>query len=299
MGPDTLKPSVLIVGATGRVGTTALAALDSLPDSSRPQITVYVRRPEAVPATRHPLALVKGDIGNETTLISALAGMDAVLLITGDTRDQVMLERGVIAAARAVGGPRIVKLSAITAGLSPRASFGRFHGLVEDELHASGLPFTILRPTMFFQSLELFAGPVKKSGQLIVPSKQGAVSFVDVHDVGAVAAHVLSSDGHEGKTYTLTGRTAWTMGEVADALSHCIERPIRHTSPPLPLARLMMRLSGDMDWWLSGMVAELFVAIRGGAESMVTSDLATILGRSPTTLEDYLGIRRAFWSAAS
>jgi uncharacterized protein YbjT (DUF2867 family) len=299
MEPDVRKSRALIIGATGRVGAATLAALDSLPDDTRPQVAVYVRRPEAVPATRHPLTVIKGDISDQTTLISALTGIDAALVITGDTRDQATLERTVIAAACAAGRPRIVKLSAITAGLVPRVSFGRVHGIVEDEIRASGLPFTILRPTMFFQSLELFAGPVKKMGQLIAPSQQGAVSFVDVRDVGAVAAHMLSSDGHEGRTYTLTGGAALTMGAVADALSRCIERPVRHMSPPPPLARLMMQLSGDMDWWLSGMVAELFAAIRNGRESIVTSDLARILGRPPTTLEDYLAHSEAFWSAAS
>ena len=155
------RQTVLIIGATGRVGSAVLAALDALPEPDRPHIRALVRRPDAVTATINPIDIVQGDLRDAESLKCAIAGVNTIFLMTGDGRNQVELERGVIDAALGAGLPRIVKLSAITAGLPGRPSFGAFHGEIEDELRPSGLPFTILRPTMFFQSLELFAGPVK------------------------------------------------------------------------------------------------------------------------------------------
>ena len=289
------RQTVLIIGATGRVDAAVLAALHALPEPDRPHIRALVRSPDAVTATINPIDIVKGDLRDVEGLKSAIKGINTIFLMTGDSRDQIELECSVIDAARAVGRPRVVKLSAITAGLPGRPSFGAFHGEIEDELLTSGLPFTILRPTMFFQSLELFAGRVKSSNRLIVPAGQGAVAMIDIADVAAVAAAVITQPGHEGKTYMLTGSTAPTMADVAIALSKAVGRTIAYTSPPLPIARLMMRFAEGMDWWLSGQVTDLFAAIRKGAEAEVSGDVQMLVGHPQTRLETYLSQRLDFW----
>lgn len=286
---------ILIIGATGRVGAAVLAALSALPEQSRPHIRAIVRRPDAAAAIHDPIEIVHGDLRDAAMLKAAIAGVDAIFLVTGDSRDQVMLECGVIAAASSLGRPRIVKLSAVTAGLPTCPSFGAFHGAIEDELRVSGLSYTILRPTMFFQSLELFAGPVKSSNRLVAPAGSGAVAMIDIADVAAVAAAVLIQPGHAGKTYTLTGSAAPTMADVASALTKALGRNIAFSSPPLPIARLMMRFAGGMDWWLSGQVTELFAAIRKGAEAEISGDAPSLLGRTQISLEIYIDRRLDFW----
>ncbi len=289
------RPTVLIIGATGRVGSVVLASLDALPEQDRPHIRALLRRPDAVTAAINPIDIVQGDLRDADSLKSAITGVNTIFLMTGDSRDQVALECGVITAAQAVGRPRIVKLSAITAGLPERPSFGAFHSEIEDDLRASGLPYTILRPTMFFQSLELFAGPVKSSNRLVAPAGQGAIAMIDIADVAAGAVAVITQPGHEGKTYTLTGSTAPTMGDVAVTVGKSLGRTIAYTSPPLPIARLMMRFAGGMDWWLSGQVTDLFAAIRKGAEAEISGDVPMLIGRPQTSLETYLSQRLDFW----
>lgn len=290
-----VRQSVLIIGATGRVGAAVLAALDNLPEPDRPHIRALVRRPDAVAETATPIKIVQGDLRDAATLKSAISGVNTIFLMSGDSRDQVALERGVIAVALASGRPRIVKLSAITAGLPARPSFGAYHGAIEDELRDSGLPFTILRPTMFFQSLELFAGPVKSSNRLIAPAGSGAVAMIDIADVAAVATVVMTQPHHEGQTYSLTGAVALKMADIAAALSKFVGSNITYTNPPLPIARLMMRVVGGMDWWLSRQVTDLFAAIREGGEAEITSDVPYLLGRPQISLETYIATRSDFW----
>jgi NAD(P)H dehydrogenase (quinone) len=290
-----VRPTVLIIGATGRVGAAVLAALDALPEADRPHLRALARRPDAVAPTTNPIAIVAGDLRDTSTLKSAISGVDTIFLMTGDSRDQVSLERGVIAEAVSAGRPRIVKLSAITAGLPARPSFGAFHGAIEDDLRASGLPFTILRPAMFFQSLELFADPVKSANRLIAPAGSGSVAMIDIADVAAVATSVITQPDHEGKIYTLTGAAAPTMADVAAALSKAMGRTISYISPPLLMARLMMRFAGGMDWWLSGQIVDLFSAIRKGAEAEISGDVPPLLGRPQISLETYFVSRLDFW----
>jgi uncharacterized protein YbjT (DUF2867 family) len=290
-----VRPTVLVIGATGRVGVAVLTALDALPAAHRPHIRALARRPDAVAATSNPISIVTGDLRDASALKSAITGVDTIFLMTGDSRDQVALECGVIAAAVAAGRPRIVKLSAITAGLPARPSFGALHGAIEDDLRASGLPFTILRPTMFFQSLELFAGPIKSANRLIAPAGLGAVAMIDIADVAAVATCVITQPNHDRKTYTLTGAAALTMVDVAGALSKNSGRAISYINPPLPIARLMMYFAGGMDWWLSGKITDLFGAIRQGAEAVVHHDVQALLGREPVSIETYISNRSDFW----
>jgi uncharacterized protein YbjT (DUF2867 family) len=292
---DNCRPSVLVTGATGRVGGAVLAALEMLPDEVRPQIRVFARRPEAIPSTSLATTVVQGDLRDGKALSAACRGVDTIFLMTGDSRDQVELECGVIDVAKAQGRSRIVKLSAITAGLPDRPSFGALHGQIEDYLRESGLPFTILRPTMFFQSLELFAGPVKSANRLIAPAGQGTIAMVDIADVAAASVRVMIEPGHDGQTYTLTGATAPAMADVATALSKTMGHKIAYMSPPLFAARLMMRFAGGMDWWLSGYVSALFAAIQKGAEADISDDAARLIGRRQIDLEAYLANRADFW----
>lgn len=287
--------NLLLFGATGQVGGACLRALAGEAGHLRPRVRLVVRRPERLPVVDLPIEVRRGGIEDRAFLESVLMGIDAVLLVTGDDRRQVELETQVIEAAARGGRPRIVKISALTAGLDPRVSFGRAHGAIEDRLKASGVPHTVLRPSFFFQSLELFAPTVRRHRRLIVPAADGAIAFVDLRDVGAAAARALLDPGDDGRTYTLTGAQAWRLDEVAGALAARLGHAVGYSSPPLPVARAMMLASG-MGWWLSGRVIELFAAVRAAAEAQVADDLNRLLGRPALGLDDYLASSWRSWS---
>lgn len=286
---------VLILGATGRVGGAALRALARLDIDRRPDIRVLARHPERLPMLDAAYDVHKGAIEDATSLDAALKGVDAVLLVTGDSPRQVDIECRVIDAATRAGRPHVVKVSAITAGMTPRASFGQTHGAIEDVLRRSGLSYTILRPTFFFQSLELFAEPVRRTKRLIAPAGDGPIAFIDVDDVGIIAARALVEPSPHNATYDLTGPAAWRLSEVAAALGDRLGHPVTYISPPLLLARAMM-LAGGMSLWLSGQVTALFGAIRRGAEARVTGDAEQLLGRRLRDLHSYLDATLGTWS---
>jgi len=273
---------ILLLGATGQVGAATLA---SLPSGA--PVRILARRPEALgaPAVAEVMA---GSANSAADLACAMAGIGTVFLSTGDAGDAVGRETGVIAAAERAGVRRIVRISALTAELRPRVSFGVAHGAIDDRLRASPLTSVILRPSFFFQSLALFADPVRALGCLLLPVREGRIAFVDITDVAAAAARVLIDHSHDGGVLTLTGSHAYNMDEVSAALSRRLGRKVLHINPPLPVFRLMLRTAGGMSPELAGKVGSLMLACKRNAEADVRPDLERLLGRAPLGLEAYL-----------
>jgi uncharacterized protein YbjT (DUF2867 family) len=274
---------ILLIGATGQVGAATLAAL---PPETR--LRILTRRPAQVPAPPGS-EVIPGNAEDASDVAHAMANIDTLFLASGDAGDSVRRETKIIAAAETAGVARIVRISALTAGLHPRASFGIAHGAVDDRLRASPLAHVILRPSFFFQSLALFADPVRTLGLLLLPVGGGRIAFVDVADVAAAAARLLLDARHDGRVLTLTGPQSLSMAEVAAALSARLGRRIRHRNPPLPIFRLMLRTAGGMSSGLAAQVTSLMQVCAQGAEAEVSPDLEALLGRTPRGLADWLG----------
>src|SRR5438128_11770611 len=87
----------------------------------------------------------------------------------------------------------------------------------EENIEASGLPYTFLRPNGFMQNLVNYnAGTIRSQNAFYGCQGNGAVSVVDIRDFAAVAVIVLAATGHEGKSYALTGGEALTNEQVAE-----------------------------------------------------------------------------------
>ncbi len=290
--------TTLILGPTGRVGGAVVAALRASGDSdTQRRYRLFCRQPPMMSAVDQHIA---GSLDDPSAISRALDGVDRLLLVTGDDPQQLARESAVIdAAAASVMRPFVVKISAITAAMRPPMSFGVMHRAAEDRLIASGLPFAIVRPAMFYQSLEYFMDPVQSMGKIIAAAGTGRVGLVDLADVGAAAAALLvgGPERFAGRMITATGPQSLSFGDVARALSDTIGRSIRHVSPPSLLARPLLKFGAGMDWWLAGQVAALFAAIRMGGEDLVSHDLPVLIGRPVRTLADYLNDNRTLWSA--
>ena len=67
-----------------------------------------------------------------------------------------------------------------------------------------------------------------------------AIPIVDVRDIAAVACSVLIENGHEGKTYTITGPEALTYGQMGEKIGAATGTPVRHVEVPPETARAGM-----------------------------------------------------------
>jgi uncharacterized protein YbjT (DUF2867 family) len=159
-------------------------------------------------------------------------------------------------------------------------------------LDAIGLPVTYLAPIMYMENLLAAADTIRKDGMIFAPAGQGRVGFIAASDVARVAAQVLTSRGHEGQTYVLTGPEALGYADVAARVSAVFAREVGYDDQPAERARELMLASGLSPWQADGTI-ELFEWIRHGATATVTAAVREVTGADSHPLEDWLSEWRA------
>ena len=141
----------------------------------------------------------------------------------------------------------IVKLSGLGTALDSPLRSGRWHAQTERHIADAGLPFTYLHPPFFMQNLLRSAAVIAAQGVLVASMQAGKIAMVDARDVAAVAVAALTSDGHVGKTYTITGPEALSFQEVAQKLAAATGRPVTYQDVPLATVRQEMVAAGLPD----------------------------------------------------
>jgi NAD(P)H dehydrogenase (quinone) len=106
-------------------------------------------------------------------------------------------------------------------------------------------------------------------------------------DIADVATVALTSEGHEGQVYELTGSDALTLAEWAQRLSRGVGREIEFVDETVEEAWESRRPSGEPDWIIEGWVST-YQAIGAGELDKVTDDVERLTGHPPATLEQLL-----------
>ncbi len=286
--------TLLITGATGTVGTTLTAEL-----AGRPGVRALVRTQAA--AQRVAAAGLEPALGafeDAGALDRALDGVETLFLLSpaGD-RDMADAQVRVVDAAAAAGVRRIVKLSSIGADEDGEARIIRAHRDVERHIEASGVAWTHLRPHWFMQN-ELGAAPAVADGQFAAPDV-GRISAVDARDVAAAAARVLTSPGHDGRAYVLTGPEAVSYADAARAYARALGRPVRWEPVTLEEARSAMVAGGLPEAFATGF-AEILARYReGGVTATVSPDLERLLGRPGRSFAAFVADHAAAYTAVA
>jgi uncharacterized protein YbjT (DUF2867 family) len=275
---------LLVTGATGLNGSELIHRLSARGVAVR----ALVRDPAkaAAIAALPNVEIVQGDMARPNTLTAALSGVDRAMLISSSDPMMLDVQTNFIEAAGKAGVKHIVKLSGIMPELDSAFRFARMHGEIEKRLEASGMAFTHLRAGEFMPAYFRQAPNIAAKGAMFLPMEEARIASIDVGDIAEIAAKVLTSPGHEGKTYPLTGPEALTMTEVAAKLSAATGKPIRYVNVP-PEAARQAQLAAGMPPYLADALFELFAERRNGKEAKVWPDAGILLGRPPTSFDDF------------
>ena len=111
-----------------------------------------------------------------------------------------------------------------------------------------------------------------------MPIKDGNIGMIDARDIVDVAVKVLTENGHEGKTYTLTGPASISFHEVAAALSKAVGKQVTYVDVPLETAREGMKGMG-MSEWMSDAMTEYFRAFSEGYGDNTSPDVEKVTGK--------------------
>jgi uncharacterized protein YbjT (DUF2867 family) len=277
--------SVLVTGATGRVGGAALRALrrEGVP-------AVAAVRPGSEGRVEAPW--VPFDFLDSDTWAGALEGVDRILLVRPPAIGDVDPTLNAFV-DRAGQRPVQVAFLSVT-----RAEDSRFipHARVERHLRESGVPCTLLRAGFFAQNLcDAYLEDIRDDDRLVVPAGQGRVAWVDTRDVGEAAARALVTPEPGVRIWTLTGPEACTFGEVAEVLSEVLERRIGYTPASVPGYVRHLRRDRGLPWSRILVQTVLHTALRFGLERRVDPTLERVLGRRPRTVADTVRDHRRLW----
>jgi uncharacterized protein YbjT (DUF2867 family) len=275
---------ILVTGATGVNGNALLRRLSV----SGVAVRALVRNParaDAIAALPH-VEIAQGDMARPETLAAALRDVDRAMLISSSDPMMLDVQSNFIDAAVKAGVRHVVKLSGIMPELDSAFRFARMHGEIEKKLEASGMAFTHLRAGEFMTAYFRQVPAIAAKGAIFLPMADARIASIDVDDIAEIAAKVLTGAGHEGRTYPLTGPQALTMAEVAEMLSAATGKTIRYVNVPPEDAR-QAQLAGGMPPYLADALFELFAERRNGKEAKVWPDAEILLGRQPTSFDEF------------
>jgi uncharacterized protein YbjT (DUF2867 family) len=271
---------ILISGASGNVGSEVLKQAMAVGMNVR----ATFQSPDKAAKAPAGMEGVIMDYARPETIRLALRGVEKIFLVGPPVRNLPAMEANFIKEVRTAGRKHIVKLSALG---GRESMFPSGHRDSEENIEASGLPYTFLRPNGFMQNLVNYsAGTIRSQNAFYGCQGEGAVSLVDVRDVAAVAVTVLAATGHEGKSYTLTGGEALTNGQVAEKISGVAGRKIRYVDlPPAEFKNAL--LSAGVAEWSADALLDLQRFYREGKASLVTNDVERLTGRKPIMLDQF------------
>lgn len=206
---------ILVTGATGFTGRELVRLLLENGVSTRALVRDQRRAREI--EVLGGVGLVEGDMIRPETLAPALECVDRAMLISSSAPDTGQAQTTFIDAAARAGVGHIVKLSGIMPALDSPFRFARMHAEIERHLERSGVGFTHLRAGELMHTYFRQVPSILATGALRVPMEEERIASIDVGDIAAAAAAVLTTPGHEGKTCPITGPDSLTMTDVAAA----------------------------------------------------------------------------------
>ena len=284
-----MADTILVTGALGNVGSAVVQALSAAGYAPRAADLSVTQLRARYGETVEAVAL---DFGRPETFAAALAGVKRLFLMRPpQITDVKRYLLPFLDAAQTAGIGHVVFLSLIGIEQNRRVP----HYQVEQYLRASALRWTFLRASFFMQNLSgTHRAEIRDRGELYVPVGRGKTSFIDVRDIGAVAAVALTQPGHENTAYDLTGPAALDYDAVAAILSEVLGRTIVYRNPSVP-AFLWRTLRSGAPLPFALVMAFLYTQTRRGMSAFVTDEVARLLGRPPITLRQFAADYRAVW----
>jgi len=277
-------PSILISGATGNIGRELTKRLSALNVPFRAMVRSS-KGAEPI-AALEGAELVVADFNDSDSLANALDGIDRAFLLTNSSERAEDQQISFVDAAKRVGVKHIVKLSQWAADADSPVRFLRYHAAVEQQIRESGLDFTFLRPNLFMQGLLAFRDTIVTQNKFFAAAGDAQISAVDVCDIAEVAAVALTHDGHEGKTYDLTGPEALTHHKMAEKLSHVLKRQVAYVDVP-PEAMKEALIGFGLPLWQADGVVEDYAHYRRGEAATIASGVQDATSTPPRSFDSF------------
>lgn len=284
-----MSSTILVLGALGNVGAEVVKQIIARGDKVR---VADIDVKKLTERFGNAVEAVRFDFTDTATFTETFKDVKKMFLMRPPHLANIQRDMNpAMDAAKRAGVTHVVFLSLI--GIE-KAKFVP-HYKVETYLKKIEMETTFLRCSFFMQNLNtVHRNEIKERNEIFVPVGNTKTSFIDVRDIGRVAALALTQTGHAGKNYDLTGSQALDYWEVTRIMSAVLGREIRyHNSNPLHFFVETIRRGTPFTFALVQM--GLYISTRFGMAKNVTNTVEDLTGQKPIQFQQYMMDYRENW----
>jgi uncharacterized protein YbjT (DUF2867 family) len=290
---------VLVIGATGRVGTEVVKSLLQRGAGVR-ALTRKQPKPGAFPDA---VEITLGDLNDPVSIAEAMKGVDKLFLLIGSESVPVELMQALIAfgLAKRTGIKHVTYVSVYRADQFIEVPHFANKYAVEEAIRAGGVPYTILRPAYFFQNERSLRPALTELGVYPTPAGNEGLAVVDVRDLAEASAISLTEEGHNGKTYDLVSSEMLRGPDAAATWSKLLGKEITYGGhADFDGFEAHMRKTGSPSWraWDLRITFEGFVERGFSNTEDQAARFAALLGHQPRTYSSFAEELAREWAAA-
>ncbi|MGK6352701.1 SDR family oxidoreductase [Parapedobacter sp. DT-150] len=279
---------ILVTGATGHLGSATIAHL--LKNTNPNQLAAFARDGnKATDLKQKGIDVRIGSFDDTASLDQAMQGIDKVLLISGTDPQRLQQHRNVVDAAKKAGVSHLAYTSVSVKDVNTSAIkvLMETHFQTEDYIKESGLAYTFLRNTLYTDGIPMFVGENVFETGIALPAGNGKVPYALRSEMGEAAANVLLQNGHENKTYEITGNDLYSYADVAKVLTELSGKTVTYTDVDAAALSAQLKQAGVPEFVVF-LVTGFATDTKNNQFEIVSDDLANLLGRQPTSLKDGL-----------
>jgi uncharacterized protein YbjT (DUF2867 family) len=213
--------TILVTGARGNV------AAHVIPELRKRGFAV-----RAMSRTIDPSALpdgvdaIRGDVYETDAVDAALKGVENLFLVV-PPQGMLTITRNVVRGAREARVRHIVMMTSLSIEDADHLEMGRELSACEEQIIASGIAWTFLRPGDFTTNCYRWLPEIHATGRVLSGYGNYPTAPIDPADIAAVAVEALTQSGHEGAIHSLTGPEQITPEEQTQVIAALIGRPLR------------------------------------------------------------------------
>jgi uncharacterized protein YbjT (DUF2867 family) len=284
---------ILITGATGNVGLDTVKFLLNRKERDY-EVVAAVRDLEQAKMMEgiNQAQLVNFEFDEPSTFAPALDGVDKLLLIRPNQVSDV--SRHIFPFLDQVEKSKVKHLVFVSIVGAERNRVFANHR-IETHLKKMNIPHTIVRPSLYMQNLITLHGQeIRQSDRIYIPAGAGMVNYIDVQDVARVVAEILTTPGHAGKEYEITGSEPMDFYKIATLFSKELGREIKYARPlAIKFIRQKMLEKKGMPFIVT--LSLLYGAARNGKMGHISDAFRELTGSEPRKLADFIHENRKVW----
>jgi uncharacterized protein YbjT (DUF2867 family) len=274
-----MEKKILVTGATGTIGKALTKALTEMKTNFIAGTRDVAKLPEGISG-------IHFDFEDAKTFDHATNGVDRVFLLAPPLNTQAdTLLTPFINYLDNKNIKHVVYVSAMEIEALPRMPF---HTNVIKLLLSKGFNITVLQPSFFAQNFKNFElENITKHNIIYAVAGEGKVGFVDAEDIGRVAAVALTTEGHNGKFYEITGPELLSYFDVAETLTEVLGKKIIYPNPTAEQYKQTLANAGAPPFVADYMV-DVYSLIANNKVNRITNTVEILTGRKPTSFKEVI-----------